>query len=128
MENAREGDPRKEYAHWKSIKQTVDKEEGDYSKLTQSLLYAENCPHEALRVFLKPLHSGFPGHPAQASRCSDARCPLGRPWWPQIPGDFWEIARNPPCPTAPSPQHPEPAQRPQRPQAAESLPLFLRRC
>ena len=53
MENAKEGDPRKEYAHWKSIKQTVDKEKGDYPKLMQSLLSTENCPHEALRVFMK---------------------------------------------------------------------------
>lgn len=63
MENVKEGDPRKEYAHWKSIKQTVDKEEGDYSKLTQSFLSAENCPHEALRLFMKPPHSGFPRPP-----------------------------------------------------------------
>lgn len=65
MENATEGDPRKEYAHWKSIKQTVDREEGDYSKLAQSLLSAENCPHEALRVFMKPLHPGFPRPPSR---------------------------------------------------------------
>lgn len=93
MENAKEGDPRKEYAHWKSIKQTVDKEKGDYPKLMQSLLSTENCPHEALRVFMKPLHSGFPRPPVLRRSLSTR--------WPLVaanPRRLWEIARNPAAP------------------------------
>lgn len=123
MENAKEGDPRKEYAHWKSIKQTVAKEEGDYSKLTQSLLSAENCPQKALRFFMKPLHSGFPRPPVLRRSLSTR--------WPLVAANPWGLLGNsskPHSPPAPYPQHPEPAQRPQRPQAAATLPLFFRRC
>ena len=100
MENAKEGDPRKEYAHWKSIKQTADKEEGDYPKLTQSLLSAENCPHEALRVFMKPLHSGFPQPPVLRRSLSSR--------WPLVAANPRRLLGNSSDPAAPSAVPPAP--------------------
>ncbi|CAI9156416.1 unnamed protein product [Rangifer tarandus platyrhynchus] len=93
MENVKEGDPRKEYAHWKSIKQTVDKEEGhpvafsSDSRLPTPRPQPQPCEPRRPRA--------FPATPGEWRVPSSFQFPAADPGLPAVPTErSWSLGSD----------------------------------